>query len=343
MVWYCTREDVKTALQDTKSESSVNNAAIDRAIEDGSRSVEKLCHRVFYPELDTRYFDYPPLNGTPPWKLYLNEDEIISLTSATAGGATVTPSDINLEPVNAGPPYLWVELNRSSASAWGTGTTSQRNIALSGLFGYRDDAALAGTLAVAISSASATTLQCSDSSLIGVGDVIKIDSERMIVTAKNWVTSGQTLQTPMTADKANRSLAVTSGAALNSGENVVLDTEQMSIQFITANTAAVKRAEASTVLATHTGSTVYVPRTLTVQRGALGTTAATHLINAPISKLITPVKSYVVGYAMNQVAQEQGAYGATGSGATERASNASSLAALAKEIYNNYGRKGRSR
>lgn len=54
---YATREQVKQAL-DIK-ESARSDLQIDIAIEAASDSVDGLLHRVFYPQVMTRYFDWP--------------------------------------------------------------------------------------------------------------------------------------------------------------------------------------------------------------------------------------------------------------------------------------------
>lgn len=54
-VCYCTREDVKNAL-DIK-ETARNDDQIDRAIEGATDTIEDDLNRKFYPEVDTRYFD----------------------------------------------------------------------------------------------------------------------------------------------------------------------------------------------------------------------------------------------------------------------------------------------
>ena len=56
-VWYCTREDVKRAL-DVK-ETVQSNGQIDRRIAASTDSIEGLCHRRFYPWTGTRYLDWP--------------------------------------------------------------------------------------------------------------------------------------------------------------------------------------------------------------------------------------------------------------------------------------------
>jgi tRNA U54 and U55 pseudouridine synthase Pus10 len=51
---YATREDVMTAL--AFNETARLNTVVDRACQSASRSLESLCHRVFYPTIDSRTF-----------------------------------------------------------------------------------------------------------------------------------------------------------------------------------------------------------------------------------------------------------------------------------------------
>jgi hypothetical protein len=306
-IWYTTRESVKRALD--SAETARNNWQVDQAIDSASRSVEGLTRRTFRPVLATKYFDWPDLQRGRPWRLWLNGSELISLTSLTAGGTAIPPANLFLEPANYGPPYSSLEVNLGTTSAFTIGTTHQRAIAVTGVFGYTNDEVPAGTVAEALDTTE-TGIDVSDSGAIGVGDLVRVDTERMIVTGKQMLTTGQTLQTPLTASTADVTVAVTSGAAYNVDEVVLLDSERMLIVDVAGNNLTVKRAWDGSVLATHTGSTIYAPRTLVVTRGALGTTAAAHLTAAPIAKHKVPglVEQLTLGEALNDLLQGQGGY-----------------------------------
>jgi hypothetical protein len=155
---------------------------------------------------------------------------------------------------------------------------------LVGVWGYRDDSQSAGTLAEAL-DASETGVDVTNSAAIGVGSIIKVDDERMIVTDKSMLTTGQTLlTTALTASDASVGVNVTTGSAFAVDEMIMLDSEIMRITAISSNLLTVKRAQDGTVLAAHsTSTTIFAPRTLMVERGALGTTAATHSTAAAIT------------------------------------------------------------
>lgn len=341
--WNCTREDVKRALD--VAETARSNGQIDRAIEAASRTIEGRLHRRFYPELRTMTWDWPNPQRARSWRLWLDANELISVSSVVSGGVTIPASDYLLYPTD-GPPYNRIEINLSSSSAWSSGTTHQQAIAITGLYGYRADEVPAGTLAAAISTTTATTVNVSDAAAIGVGDIIKVDSERMIVTGRSMLTTGQTLQTPLTTSNANVTVAVTNGSAFAVDEVILLDSERMLVADIGGNNLTVRRAWDGSVLAAHTGSTIYAPRTLTVERGALGTTAATHSSGAAVARHVPPgpVSALCVGLALAQVLQEQSGYARTaGSGEAQREVVGRGLKALWDDAYTACGRQARIR
>lgn len=351
-VWYTTREAVKSAL-DVK-ETARSNAQVDRAIEAASREIEGCLHRRFYPEVRTLAFDWPNAQRARPWRLWLDANELISVTTLTAGGVTIAPGDVLLYPTG-GPPYSRLEVDLGSSAAFSSGDTHQQAISITGLYGYRADETTAGTLAAAVSTTTATTISVSDSAAIGVGDIVRVDDERMIVTGKSMLTSGQTLQTPLTASAANVTVAVTTGSDFAVDEVILLDSERMLIVDIAGDNLTVRRAWDGSVLAAHTGSTIYAPRALTVERGALGTTAATHSDGADIVRHVPPgpVVALCVGLSLAQLLGEQSGYarpesrsGSSNTASSNRPRNQEpgvGLAALWESAYAACGRKARVR
>lgn len=343
-IWYATVEDVKQAL-DVKA-TAITDRQIGRALESASRNVDGLCNRVFYPEIDTRYFDWPNQQYAWPQNLWLDQNEVLSVTTLSSGGRTISSSDYFLEPNTYGPPYDRISLNLSTSSYYGGGATWQRAITVTGVFGFCNDTEAAGTLATAISSTSATTMNVSDSSLIGIGDLVLIDSEYLVVTGKSMLTTGQTLQTPLTASASNTTVAVTDGTAFHAGEFILLDSERMFITDIAGNNLTVKRQWDGSTLAAHTGSTIYVPRTLSVTRGVLGTTSATHLISTALNRHVVPglVHDLTVAEAIVRFEQETAGYARTvGSGDNVRNASLAGLEDLRAATYERFGRKSRVR
>jgi hypothetical protein len=186
------------------------------------------------------------------------------------------------------------------------------------------------------------------SAAVGVGSLLRIDSERVIVTGRTQLDTGQTLGgTGLTNQNNAVTVAVASGAAFAAGEALLIDGERMLVEDITGNTLVVKRAWDGSTIAAHTvGAAIYAPRTLTVARGALGTTAATHLTAAPVYRWDAPgsVRQLCVAEALVDLMQGRSGYARTaGSGESEREVSGRGLKDLRDRVYVSHGRKGRVR
>ena len=152
--WYATREQVKRALD--SAETARNNAQIDRAIAAASRSIESQMHRKFYPFDGTKYFGFRPwADGNSSWKLWLNENDLVSLSALAVGSDTI--ADYFLEPINSGPPYTSVEMDLSANSVFSSGETWQRAVAITGTWGYWEEQEEVGTLADALDAVASGT------------------------------------------------------------------------------------------------------------------------------------------------------------------------------------------
>jgi hypothetical protein len=339
-VYYCTRESVKQAL-DVK-ETARSNAQIDDAIEAASRDIENnRLHRIFYPLVAVKKFDFPSVTAPSwPWVLWLDDQEVISVTSITSGGVVLPAANYILRPDNQGPPYDRIEINISSQSAFSIGATYQQSIVVNGLFGYSVETAPAGALTANISTTSTTTCNVMNSAAIGVGTIIQIDNERLIVTAKTMLSTGQTGS--ITSSQADTGIAVSDGTAFTVGETLLLDTERISVVDIAANVLIVKRAWDGTPLAAHSSATIYAPRTLTVARGALGTTAATHTSATAVLRHVVPgpVATLCRAEALNTLLQEEAGYARTvGSGDNVRNASGAGLSGVRADAVSSYGRK----
>ena len=321
---YATREQVKRAMD--FAETARNDAQVDRALAAATASIDRLCRRRgFAPLIRTRRFDWP----SPAWptsgRLWFDEDALISLTSLSSGGTSIATSASKLYP-DDGPPYDRLDLDRSTAAAFGLGTTDQYDVHVTGLWGYDLRTAAAGALAAAVSTTTGTQVAGTDSASVGIGDLLTVDAERMIVTGKTSRDTGQTLggaglAASMTADAA----AVTTGSAYTVGEVLTIDTERMLVVDVVGNTVVVKRAWDGSRLAQHAaGATIYALRNLTVERGALGTTAATHANGAPVSRHLFPdlIVQLAVAEAIAALQTEQSGMART-AGSKDRAQDVS--------------------
>lgn len=347
---YATREDVMRAL-DSK-ETARNNRQIDRALEGASRSVEGLCHRRFYPETATRYFDYPGPQHARPWRLWLDANDLISITTLISGGTTIASTDYFLEPNQYGPPYTRVEIDLDSSAAFSSGNTHQRAITITGLWGYRNDETQVGTLAEALDATETIVdVDSATSAEVGVGSLLRVDSERMLVTGRTMLDTGQNLGgAGLTAQANSVTVAVSDGTAYAIDEILLIDSERMLIVDIAGNQLTVKRAWDGSVLAAHSaGADIYAPRSLTVTRGALGTTAATHTTATSIHRWDPPgpVRDLTIAEALTTLTNEHAGYARTrrsGDGGTsQRAVDSQALPQLRERVYASHGRKARIR
>lgn len=345
---YATREDVKQALD--VLETARNNAQIDRAIEAARDDVEGLCRRRFYLMDATEYWDWPNFQSARPWKIWLEARELADVTSnvpvVTAGGVVIPSSAIFWGPWNYAPPFTFLELDRSQSYSFGGGSTPQRSVSIQGTFGYWLKTAPAGALASAMSDTTSTAVTVTNGSAVGVGDVLTCGTERMLVQDKGMADTGQALASGATTALASDNLlGVSSGPAFHVGEVVQADAEQMLITSITGNSLTVKRAWNGTVLAVHATPEIYAARLLTVIRGDLGTTAATHTSSAALTITLIPglVKELAVGEAVNHVLQETTGYARAlpqGSGSVMPGGG---LPDLRDRCYAKFARKNRPR
>jgi hypothetical protein len=345
--WYATREEIKAEL-DVK-ETARSNARIDRAIEDASRRIDGLMHRTFAPVTATRYFDWPNSQTAPSWRLWLDDNELISVTALASGGTPIAPTDYLLEPNQYGPPYNRIEVNLGSDAAFGGGSTHQRDIQITGLYGYRNTETTAGALVEAL-DATETSVDVDGvtAAAAGVGSILRVDSERMIVTGRAQLDTGQTLGgSGLTNQNSTVTVTVQSGAAFAAGETILIDGERIRVDDIAGNTLIVTRAWDGSTIAAHTvGATIYAPRTLTVTRGALGTTADTHGNAATVYRWVPPggIRQLCVAEAVTDLLQGRSGYARTaGTGENEREVTGRGLKDLRDRVYASHARKARVR
>lgn len=345
---YATREDVRSALGSASTARS--DAQVDRALVSATRSVDNLCQRTLAPRLATHYFDWPQEQTPRSWRLWLDQYDLISVTQILSAGVEVPSTDYYLEPANEGPPYRLVETRLDRPSVWEAGETWQHAIAVTGWWGHSDEQTPAGTLAAAVSSTTATSVTVSDSSAVGVGHLITVGAERMQVTDKALTDTGQTVQTPLTAQKDNVLMQVSDGTAYHRGEVLTVDAERVRVLDIAGNNLTIERAYDSTVLAAHTGSAIWAPRLLTVVRGAAGTTAATASSGTAVTRWVAPgdAQTLTVAEAMNTLLQEQAGYARTvrsqaGTGTRSVAAVTVELDSLRARVAQALGRQVRMR
>lgn len=344
---YATRRMVKTAL-DVKLTADYDQH-VDSALVRAADDVDGMLHRRFYNILTTQYWDWPNFQRAYPWRIWLNEREIADVTNpvpvVTSGGNVITASTVLWGPWNYSPPYSFLELDRSSSSSFGQGSTPQRDVGITALFGYWLKTRPAGALAANVSDTTGTSVTVTDSSLLDAGDVLTVGSEKMLVTDTAMATTGQTQSGSGcgTASQADNQLTVADGTKLHAGEVIQLDSERMFIEYVTGNVATVVRSYDGSVLATHSTATVYALRALTVTRGDFGTTAATHSSAAAITAEVPPglITELGLAEALNAVLQKTTGYART-IGENQRMVPGGSLPDLRQRAIIAYGRKART-
>jgi hypothetical protein len=258
------------------NESAYNTNQIKSALAQATDTTDAFLHRTFFPTIETRLTDWYPEGPATPWRLWLTGSEIISVSSMSSGGVNIPPANLKLEPNGSGPPFDRIEVSIATSSVLQSGSTWQQAISITGTWGYSDRADAVTTLGASVSTVGATTMQVTDSSKVGVGNLCLIDSEYVVITDRAFVTTSQTLLTPLAASVSDNSVSVTTGSAYGAGESILLDSEQMLVLAVVGNSLMVRRAYNGTALAAHTGSTIFAPRLQTITRGASGSTPATH-------------------------------------------------------------------
>ena len=375
---YCNRTDVQRSI-DFKDGLEVFTA-LDRAMSSAADNIDGHMHRVFFVSDDTRFFDWPSQGGSgggqyaEPWRLWLNENDLVVMTSLVSGGVTIPLNAVYLEPVNnpakLRPFYTYIELDRAQSYAFGNNAQSpQHSIAITGTWGYGAAADLAGTLAANVMT-SDTTITTSDGSKIGPGDLMVLGygqstapypsaagyagsigaytGERILVTDVSTVTTGLTQSGSgvTTASASDQALTTTGSGSLNAGEVIVLDQEDMLVEQIVGSVVTVRRAWNGTTLSAHSGATVYAFRTFSVARGQLGTTATGYSSGANVYKHRVPplIHDLAIAEAAGQVLQEGSGYARTvGSGESAHPAPGIALADKWDECHTRHGRKSRHR
>lgn len=354
--WYATVQSIKAAL-DAPAPSRLDRMIAESLAASTYRIDRDLAITLpgsqqggaAAPWTGTRYFDWPSAAraGTPAWKLWLDGSRLLSLTSVTTGGVAVATADVLPGPVNSGPPYRWLELSLSGDTGGFTaGQTWQRSVAVAGLWGEGNVEVAIGAAAAAMTDTTGTALTVNDSSAVGVGSLVRVDSERMVVTAMRAADTGVNTAGALTANKGETAVPVDDGTGIHVDEMITIGSERMRVLDVIGNTLTVQRAREGTVLAAHASPLdVYAPRALTVTRGAQGTTAATHALAAVVYVWDCPplLADWCRGETLNTVQQKLSAYGRTiGAGATAREATGAGLEDLRCAAMRAHGRTMRA-
>lgn len=346
--WYCTRESVKSALDEM--ETARSNAQIDDAIDQGARNVEGFVKRpTLAPTLATRYFDYPSRTRSPAHRVRFDEHTFISVSAVTVdnGATALAANQYFLEPANGGPPYRELQIDLGGSGALSSSDTHQRAIAVTGLAGWTDDREEVGTLATGLGASSSATATLSwTTARFGVGDVLLINSERMFIRERSHVDSGQNLGAALEQSDADTSVSVSNGAAFAIDEVITVGGERMLVVDIIGNTLVVKRGWDGSGLEAHSlGADIYAYTGVELERARLGTTLAAHLADAVVYRWRPPALLAALNraYAINALLQQRAGFARiAGTGENAREFTGRGIAQLEKDVMRVFGRQLRT-
>ncbi len=185
---YCRLSHLRDDVAGVSGTSSLDLTFL-RLAEEVSREFDSSAGRHFYSYTGTRYFRGNPRS---PMVLRLPHD-LISVSSLTVddddnGSYEITlaaDTDYWLAPYEAaqrGEPYWHIELNPNGTQLY-RWPTHPRAIKVTGIWGYSNETASAGTIAAAISSTTATSVTMTDGHTAEAGDTLIVDSEQMYCSA----------------------------------------------------------------------------------------------------------------------------------------------------------------
>lgn len=140
---YSTLADYRAWKQYTSDDTS-DDALIAALIPDISRAIDDHCHRWFYPRTLTITYDFQDAH-----KLMLRDD-LQSITTLTHGNAESMPTtDYFLYPLN-GPPYRWIEINKTYGRVFRWNNTTQQAITITGIWGFLENGTTPGRIRLAL-------------------------------------------------------------------------------------------------------------------------------------------------------------------------------------------------
>lgn len=339
---YVTREEVKAAL--SAAETARTNDQVDRALGSATDAVDGHLRRRFRPWVGTRYFDWPDDRYRTPWRLWLDEHDLITIDTVTSGGTTIPPGDLLPGPANSGPPYRYLEIDRSTSSTFTAGATHQRAIAVGGTWGWADDEEAIGQLAGSLAADDNATASVTWSTAhFGVGDLLRIDDERILIADKSMVDTGHDTTGALDNSNAEVTVGVPDGSAFAVGQVLLIDAERMLVVDVAGTNLIVKRAWDGSVLAAHnSAASVYALTGVTLRRAQCGTTLAVHDAAATIYRHLVPdlVRDLTLGYALNQLLQEGAGYARTsGMGENQIEVSGRGLGQLKRDAAERFGRQ----
>lgn len=215
---------------------------------------------------------------------------VLSLTSITNDGTALTENSdfVFMRQAWDNGPYLGLERLSDAANFSEWCLEDPDSVQMTGMFGLYSRAQATGATLSATISAAATEMTVSNGSKVSPGMDLLLDSEQMLVTGWGDPTaSATTLAAAL--DATSSQVSLTSAAGLNTGELLRVDFEDMRLHRKKDNTGLVVRNWNNTGQAAHLiAAAVDVYRTVSIERGVNGTTAASHTSGAAVSRYMVP-------------------------------------------------------
>lgn len=218
---------------------------------------------------------------------------LIAITTITNDGTSLVSTDYILKPDHGywpNGPYGIIHVDPDAVNL-GSWADELDGVVIAGRWGLYERSVVTGaTVQDNPQSDSQTTLKVSDGGKISPGMVLYIGTEQELVTGWGAVTASVTTLNGAVA-VADDYITLVNSTLVNLGEIVRVNLEDMKIRAINTTThkAYVYRQWNGTARAAHTTSTaVDVYRTVNVDRGVNGSTAAAHVQAVAISRLIPP-------------------------------------------------------
>lgn len=335
---YATVEAVKNA---GNINGPAETARLLRILDARTTSFQRWLGRHFYPTLETRLFDWPTADASA-YAIVLNADllEVISLVSAS-----VEISNF-FEYPQSGPPFSRIEIDLAHGEAFSAGGSWQNQIAVEGVWGFCRDTDSIGALVESVND-TVLTIKVPDASLVGIGDLLKIDDEQMIVARRSLIEVGTALSAGVDGEESTRVIPLDDASKVHAGEIITIDAERLLIEDIAGNNAICTRSVDGSLLAEHmSAATVYAARELVVERGAVGTLPAEHSADTDIGRNVPPglITELCIAETLAAREQELSGYGReTGQGDGAFELRGIGLSDLRKRVDLRYARNGGTR
>jgi len=183
---YATLADYKnyvTARGQTASTDATDDVVIDGLLDSASRFIDDETGRVFYPYIQTLYFDTPFSK-----ELCVYEDLLEALTVTNGDAVVVSSTEYFLVPRNFYPAYA-IKLNDVSVTFWNSDSSGgfENAVSIKAIWGFRQqysrDGWKVGTTTTEALDTSEVEFDVTASTLFSAGQIVRYDNELGIIAS----------------------------------------------------------------------------------------------------------------------------------------------------------------